>query len=85
MQELLGRMPRRISGTGRRARRFFTRGGDLRHIRTLRFWPLPEVLQEKYGFDAGEVPRTAVTFPWPFVSSQTSQWYCQPGFYNVAN
>ena len=56
MQELLGRMPRRISGTGRRARRFFTRAGDLRHIRSLRMWPLPEVLQEKYGFQPAEVP-----------------------------
>lgn len=56
MQELLGRMPKRISGTGRRARRYFTRAGDLRHIRTLRFWPLASVLEEKYNFDACEVP-----------------------------
>lgn len=61
MQELLGRMPRRISGSGRRARRFFTRAGDLRHIRSLRMWPLPEVLQEKYGFQPTEVPPTLLS------------------------
>ncbi len=48
-------MPRRVSGAGKRARRFFTRQGDLRHIKRLRFWPLPDVLQEKYELPAAQV------------------------------
>lgn len=48
-------MPRRVSGSGRRARRYFSRAGDLRHIKRLRFWPLADVLQEKYELPAAEV------------------------------
>lgn len=54
-QELLGRLPRRVSGAGRRARRYFSRSGDLRHIKRLRFWPLHDVLREKYELPDEEV------------------------------
>ena len=60
-QELLGRLPRRVSGAGRRARRYFSRSGDLRHIKRLRFWPLHDVLREKYELPDEEVGAPAVT------------------------
>ena len=51
MMELVGKMPKRIACAGKFSRDFFTRNGDLRHIRNLKFWPLRDVLEEKYGFD----------------------------------
>ena len=44
-----------MSGAGRRARRYFSRSGDLRHIKRLRFWPLHDVLREKYELPDEEV------------------------------
>ena len=54
MMELIGRMPKRIATNGKYCRDFFTRNGELRHIRSLKFWPLRDVLVEKYGFHAGD-------------------------------
>ncbi len=53
--ELLGRMPRRVCSTGKYAKDYFNRHGELRHIKKLRFWPLDQVLQEKYEFPPQEV------------------------------
>ena len=53
--ELLGPMPRRVWGSGKLSREFFTRHGTLRHIRKLRHWPLDRVLAEKYEVPAAEV------------------------------
>lgn len=53
--ELLGRMPRRVCATGKYAKDYFNRHGELRHIKKLRFWPLDRVLQEKYDFPRQEV------------------------------
>ncbi|KAM7276454.1 hypothetical protein ACFE04_018320 [Oxalis oulophora] len=50
MMELLGVMPRKIALRGRHSRDYFNRYGDLRHIRELRFWPMKDVLMEKYSF-----------------------------------
>ncbi len=44
-----------MSGAGRRARRYFSCSGDLRHIKRLRFWPLRDVLREKYELPDEEV------------------------------
>jgi hypothetical protein len=44
-----------VSGSGRRARRYFSRSGELRHIKRLRFWPLAAVLREKYELPDEEV------------------------------
>ncbi|CAD7702095.1 unnamed protein product [Ostreobium quekettii] len=46
--ELLGKPPRRISLSGKYARDFFNRNGDLRNIKHLKYWPLDRVLLEKY-------------------------------------
>lgn len=53
--ELLGRMPKRISGTGKYAKDYFNRHGELRHIKKMRFWPLDKVLTEKYHLPQDEV------------------------------
>ncbi|DBA96225.1 TPA: hypothetical protein ACH3X3_002421 [Trebouxia sp. C0006] len=54
--ELLGRMPRRlsVSGTGKYAKDYFNRHGELRHIKKMRFWPLDQVLSEKYHLPVDE-------------------------------
>lgn len=57
--ELLGRMPKRISGTGKYAKDYFTRYGELRHIKKMRFWPLDKVLTEKYHLPEDEVSLSA--------------------------
>lgn len=53
--ELLGRMPKRISGIGKYAKDYFNRHGELRHIKKMRFWPLDKVLTEKYHLPEDEV------------------------------
>lgn len=50
MMELLGRMPKRFALGGKRSREFFDRHNELRRIRRLDYWPLHEVLMEKYNF-----------------------------------
>jgi serine/threonine-protein kinase SRPK3 len=50
MQELLGRMPHSFTQTGKFARNFFNRKGELRYIKHLKFWPLRDVFIEKYKF-----------------------------------
>jgi serine/threonine-protein kinase SRPK3 len=54
MQELLGKMPRTVTQTGKYTRNFFNRKGELRFIKNLRFWPLKDVLKEKYKFPENE-------------------------------
>ena len=53
--ELLGVMPRSVWSAGKYSKDFFTRHGELRHIKKLRFWPLDRVLVEKYHLPDDEV------------------------------
>lgn len=53
-QELLGKMPKRIALEGKYAKNFFDKRGSLKHIKQLKFWPLQEVLTEKYHFPKEE-------------------------------
>lgn len=46
--ELLGPMPKPLIALGRRSGTYFNRRGDLRHIKSLRYWGLEQVLQQKY-------------------------------------
>lgn len=46
--ELLGPMPPKLISRGRRSMTYFNRRGELRHIKTLRYWPLDQVLEQKY-------------------------------------
>lgn len=48
MMELLGPLPQSLIEKGQYSREFFTRSGELRHIRRLNFWSLRDVLGEKY-------------------------------------
>ena len=52
--ELLGRIPRKLI-TGKYAKDYFNRKGDLRHIKNLKFWTLEQVLRDKYAFTRDEV------------------------------
>ncbi|SCU82478.1 LADA_0C05622g1_1 [Lachancea dasiensis] len=48
--ELLGELPYNMLETGRHSRTFFNSKGMLRNISKLKFWPLKDVLHEKYKF-----------------------------------
>eukprot|EP00559_Dactyliosolen_fragilissimus_P002646 CAMPEP_0184868374 /NCGR_PEP_ID=MMETSP0580-20130426/30238_1 /TAXON_ID=1118495 /ORGANISM="Dactyliosolen fragilissimus" /LENGTH=1248 /DNA_ID=CAMNT_0027369225 /DNA_START=635 /DNA_END=4381 /DNA_ORIENTATION=+ len=49
-QELLGKIPKKLALSGKYSRNFFDRKGNLKHIKQLKFWPVEEVLHEKYHF-----------------------------------
>ena len=49
-QELLGKMPKKFAVSGKYSKNFFDRKGNLKHIKALKFWPIQEVLHEKYHF-----------------------------------
>jgi serine/threonine-protein kinase SRPK3 len=48
MIELLGKLPKKLTSSGKYARDFFNRKGELKFIRNLNFWSLDRVLTEKY-------------------------------------
>ncbi|AGO14144.1 AaceriAER348Cp [[Ashbya] aceris (nom. inval.)] len=50
--ELLGNVPPYLFDHGKYVKNFFFSDGKLRNIKKLRFWPLKDVLIEKYGFDS---------------------------------
>jgi serine/threonine-protein kinase SRPK3 len=54
IMELLGKMPRKIALSGRYSKKYFTRAGTLRRIKGLQFWPLKNVLMEKYRIKESE-------------------------------
>ena len=47
--ELLGRFPHSMSMVGKYSSEIFNRRGELRNIHKLRYWPLDQVLTEKYN------------------------------------
>ena len=49
-QELLGRMPKKLALNGKYSKNFFDKKGNLKHIKQLKFWPVEDVLREKYHF-----------------------------------
>lgn len=46
--ELLGNFPKNVAFAGKYSAEIFNRKGEPRHIHKLRYWPLVNVLQEKY-------------------------------------
>jgi len=46
MQELLGKIPRTVTQSGKYSKSFFNSKGELRCIKHLRSWPLKDVLKE---------------------------------------
>ena len=51
MIELIGNFPKKLTSQGKRSQQYFNKHGELRNIHHLKFWPLRDVLQEKYLFD----------------------------------
>lgn len=52
--ELLGQIPLNITQTGKYAKDFFNKKGNLKHIRSLKPWNLYQVLTEKYEWTNDE-------------------------------
>ncbi|KAK1228956.1 serine/threonine protein kinase, CMGC [Marasmius sp. AFHP31] len=50
IMELMGPIPPTVALTGKYSAEFFNRRGELRHIKKMRYWPLDNVLHEKYLF-----------------------------------
>jgi len=57
--ELLGRMPRKVTSTGKYSKFLFNRKGELRHIRKLKYWSLEDVLHEKYQLEKQDAKELA--------------------------
>ncbi|EDO16560.1 hypothetical protein Kpol_1064p42 [Vanderwaltozyma polyspora DSM 70294] len=58
MIELLGAFPDYLLENGKNKKKFFTSKGQLRNISKLKYWPLQDVLKEKYKYtakDANEI------------------------------
>eukprot|EP00359_Climacostomum_virens_P001753 CAMPEP_0204899314 /NCGR_PEP_ID=MMETSP1397-20131031/1785_1 /ASSEMBLY_ACC=CAM_ASM_000891 /TAXON_ID=49980 /ORGANISM="Climacostomum Climacostomum virens, Strain Stock W-24" /LENGTH=779 /DNA_ID=CAMNT_0052067263 /DNA_START=31 /DNA_END=2370 /DNA_ORIENTATION=+ len=54
MIEALGKMPKSFALSGSQSKKFFDSNGRLRKVEQLKFWPLRDVLMEKYGFKQSE-------------------------------
>ncbi|CAA19180.1 SR protein-specific kinase Dsk1 [Schizosaccharomyces pombe] len=50
--ELLVNYPKQMALSGKHSRDLFNRRGELRNIHKLKFWPLKDVLEQKYHFSA---------------------------------
>lgn len=48
MIELIGKIPKRLTMNGKYSKDYFNRKGELKAIKTLKFWPLKDVLKDKY-------------------------------------
>ncbi|KAL9229713.1 hypothetical protein vseg_005150 [Gypsophila vaccaria] len=59
MQELIGKMPKKIANGGARSKDFFDRYGDLKRIRRLKYWSLDRLLVERYKFPETEAQEFA--------------------------
>lgn len=64
--ELVGDFPQSLAFSGKYSSRFFSRKGELRHINKLRFWPLEDVLHDKYEFTR-ETAQTIASFLGPML------------------
>ncbi|XP_009390830.2 uncharacterized protein LOC103977122 [Musa acuminata AAA Group] len=59
MMELLGKMPKKVATTGFRSKDYFDRYGDLKRIKRLKFWPLDQLLVDKYKFSEADARKFA--------------------------
>lgn len=57
--ELLGKIPAHMQAKGRNSKTYFNRNGDLRHIKSLRYWGIDDVLQQKYSMHILEAKNLA--------------------------
>ena len=72
MAELLGEFPQRMKTSGKKWHHFFDRQGRFRHVSTLKFWPLEDVLHEKYRYDPEEA-RMFASFLTPMLAIDPQQ------------
>ena len=72
MTELLGPFPRRIYHGNKYSKQFFRRKGELRNIRNLEYWPLKDVLVEKYKMEEMEAESLS-SFLLPMLSLDPSK------------
>lgn len=70
--ELLGPMPAKLIARGRRSTTYFNRRGELRHIKSLRYWGLGDVLQQKYHMHPVEA-RNLASFLLPMLHLQPEE------------
>jgi len=54
MIELCGDFPRSVTSVGKKAQQYFDKRGNLHHIHQLKYWPLKDVLHDKYRFSKQE-------------------------------
>eukprot|EP00181_Compsopogon_caeruleus_P001873 CAMPEP_0184682260 /NCGR_PEP_ID=MMETSP0312-20130426/6531_1 /TAXON_ID=31354 /ORGANISM="Compsopogon coeruleus, Strain SAG 36.94" /LENGTH=528 /DNA_ID=CAMNT_0027133807 /DNA_START=456 /DNA_END=2042 /DNA_ORIENTATION=- len=59
MMELLGPIPRQFTARGKYTRDYFSKNGELKHIRRLNFWSIRDVLREKYKFSPEDADNLA--------------------------
>ncbi|KAI9453429.1 kinase-like protein [Russula earlei] len=64
--ELVGEFPPTLAFSGKYSSRFFNRKGELRHINKLRYWPMEDVLHDKYEFSR-ETAQTIASFLSPML------------------
>lgn len=57
--ELLGDMPKKMVDSGRMSKTYFNSQGRLRHIKSLRYWGLDDVCQQKYHMNYLEAKNLA--------------------------
>eukprot|EP00927_Polykrikos_kofoidii_P004878 TRINITY_DN11927_c0_g2_i1.p1 TRINITY_DN11927_c0_g2~~TRINITY_DN11927_c0_g2_i1.p1 ORF type:complete len:719 (-),score=145.08 TRINITY_DN11927_c0_g2_i1:22-2178(-) len=72
--ELLGPIPLPLVKKGRRHMTYFNRRGELRHIKSMRFWGLSDVLQQKYCMHPIEA-RNFASFLWPMLRIMPEERY----------
>lgn len=72
--ELLGRIPRRISLSGKYSKDYFDKKGELRHIKRLKPWSLKAVLMEKYDWSEKDSTEVA-QFLEPMLSYRQEKRY----------
>ncbi|XP_061178748.1 SRSF protein kinase 3-like isoform X1 [Saccostrea echinata] len=70
--ELLGPIPREISLSGEKSRRYFNRRGELHNIPKLKPWGLFDVLMEKYEWDEEEA-KSFTDFLTPMLAFDTAK------------
>jgi len=58
-QELLGKIPKKIALDGKYSKNFFDKRGNLKRIKQLKFWPVQDVLTEKYHFSKEDAQAVA--------------------------
>eukprot|EP00554_Chaetoceros_debilis_P007547 CAMPEP_0194076222 /NCGR_PEP_ID=MMETSP0149-20130528/3061_1 /TAXON_ID=122233 /ORGANISM="Chaetoceros debilis, Strain MM31A-1" /LENGTH=1124 /DNA_ID=CAMNT_0038756911 /DNA_START=304 /DNA_END=3678 /DNA_ORIENTATION=- len=72
IQELVGKMPKKMACTGKYSKNYFDRKGNLKHIKQLKFWPIQDVLHEKYHFPVKEANEVA-SFMLPLLQYDSKQ------------